>query len=74
MSIDVPEDLRTEPVITVTDDALVQILELKAKAPAVMAHGVGLSSVAVADEMVVEPAAPPNNSSNAGDVIVSPWQ
>ena len=31
MSIDVPEDLRTEPVITVTDDALAQILELKAK-------------------------------------------
>lgn len=31
MSIDVPEDLRTEPVITVTDDALAQILELRAK-------------------------------------------
>jgi Fe/S biogenesis protein NfuA len=31
VSIDVPEDLRTEPVITVTDDALAQILELKAK-------------------------------------------
>ena len=31
MSIDVPEDLRTEPVITVTDDALAQILDLKAK-------------------------------------------
>jgi Fe/S biogenesis protein NfuA len=31
VSIDVPEDLRTEPVITVTDDALAQIMELKAK-------------------------------------------
>ena len=31
MSIDVPEALRTDPVITVTDDALAQILELKAK-------------------------------------------
>ncbi len=31
MSIDVPADLRTEPVITVTDDALAQIMELKAK-------------------------------------------
>jgi Fe/S biogenesis protein NfuA len=31
VSIDLPEDLRTEPVITVTDDALAQILELKAK-------------------------------------------
>ncbi len=31
MSIDVPEDLRTEPVISVTDEALAQILELKAK-------------------------------------------
>ncbi|MET0913907.1 MAG: hypothetical protein ABWZ68_11465, partial [Acidimicrobiales bacterium] len=31
MSIDVTEDLRTEPVITVTDEALAQILELKAK-------------------------------------------
>jgi Fe/S biogenesis protein NfuA len=31
VSVDVPEDLRTEPVITVTDDALAQILELRAK-------------------------------------------
>lgn len=31
MTIAVPEDLRTDPVITVTDDALAQIMELKAK-------------------------------------------
>ena len=33
------------------------ILELKAKAPGVMAAGVGLSSAAVADDVVVEPVA-----------------
>lgn len=31
MTIDIPEALRTEPVITVTDGALEQILELRAK-------------------------------------------
>ena len=35
------------------------ILELKAKAPGVMAHGVGLASVAIADDLVVEPVAAP---------------
>lgn len=35
------------------------ILELKAKAPGVMAQGAGLSSAAVADDVVVEPAAVP---------------
>jgi Fe/S biogenesis protein NfuA len=30
-TVDIPEELRTEPVITVTDDALAQILELRAK-------------------------------------------
>jgi Holliday junction DNA helicase RuvA len=35
------------------------ILELKAKAPGVMAHGAGLASVAVADDLVVEPVAAP---------------
>lgn len=35
------------------------ILELKAKAPGVMASGVGLASVAVAEEVVVEPVAAP---------------
>lgn len=34
------------------------ILELKAKAPGVMAHGVGLSSAAVAEDVVIEQAAP----------------
>lgn len=33
------------------------ILELKAKAPGVMAHGVGLASAAVAEDVVVEPVA-----------------
>jgi holliday junction DNA helicase RuvA len=33
------------------------ILELKAKAPGVMAHGVGLSSAASAEDVVVEPVA-----------------
>lgn len=36
------------------------ILELKAKAPGVMAQGVGLSSAAVADDAVVEPVAVPS--------------
>ncbi len=31
MTIDIPTTMQTEPVITVTDDALAQILELKAK-------------------------------------------
>jgi Fe/S biogenesis protein NfuA len=31
MSVSIPEDLRTEPVISVTDDALAQILDLRAK-------------------------------------------
>ncbi len=31
MSVDVPEALRTEPVVTVTDEALAQILELRAR-------------------------------------------
>ncbi len=35
------------------------ILELKAKAPGVMAHGVGLSSAAAADDVVVEPVETP---------------
>lgn len=35
------------------------ILELKAKAPGVMAHGVGLSSTAAADDVVVEPVEAP---------------
>jgi holliday junction DNA helicase RuvA len=35
------------------------ILELKAKAPGVMAHGVGLSSAASAEDVVVEPVATP---------------
>ena len=35
------------------------ILELKAKAPGIMAHGVGLSSAAVADDVVIEPVASP---------------
>ena len=34
------------------------ILELKAKAPGVMAQGVGLSSAAAADDVVIEEAAP----------------
>jgi Holliday junction DNA helicase RuvA len=35
------------------------ILELKAKAPGVMAHGVGLASAAVADDVVLETVAAP---------------
>lgn len=35
------------------------ILELKAKAPGVMAHGAGLASAAVAEDVVVEPVAAP---------------
>ena len=35
------------------------ILELKAKAPGVMAHGVGLSSAASAEDVVVEPVEAP---------------
>jgi Holliday junction DNA helicase RuvA len=35
------------------------ILELKAKAPGVMASGAGLAAKAEADDMVIEPAAPP---------------
>ena len=35
------------------------ILELKAKAPGLMAAGVGLSATAEADDLVIEPAPPP---------------
>jgi Holliday junction DNA helicase RuvA len=43
------------------------ILELKAKAPGVMAQGVGLAAAAGAEEVVVDPAAPPKKPFRADE-------
>lgn len=43
------------------------ILELKAKAPGLMAAGVGLSATAEADDLVIEPAPPPKKPVRADE-------
>ena len=48
------------------------ILELKAKAPGLMAAGVGLSATAEADDLVIEPAPPPKN--NCAAIASACWR